>query len=216
MWVYGPGSEHSGAAIHHADSKAATWVTFIVPREMMADTMGSDFVDRRGMQTAVDADLASLRTTLRDVVTQVRDNTFTVEDARRVERELCEATSAALLDTDSNTTSARSSYRITKQCIAVADDLDPIPTTAELAAALGISDRWVRAAFAGAFGVSVSDFFRARALHRAHRVLTAADPTSTSVTEIAMACGFWHLGRFSGYYGAHFGELPRQTLRRSS
>ena len=88
--------------------------------------------------------------------------------------------------------------------------------TAELGAALDITDRWVRAAFAGAYGVSVSDFFRARALHRAHRALTAADHNSTSVTDVAIACGFWHLGRFSGYYRAHFGELPRRTLHRQS
>jgi len=214
LWVYGPNSEHSGAASPHDGGHGATWVTFNVPREMAATSFGSDFVDRCGNLTSVDADLGPLRTSLRDVVAQVSDTTFTAAHARRVERELCEATAAVLPSSDGNTADARSSYRITQQCLAVADDLDPIPTSAELAGALGITDRWVRAAFARAYGVSVSEFFRARALHRARRALASADPSSASVTEIAMESGFWHLGRFSGYYRAHFGELPRQTLHR--
>jgi AraC-like DNA-binding protein len=216
LWVYGPGSEHSGAAAPNGDGRGATWVTFTAPGELVAESSEPDVGGRCDIRTVAVADLEPLRTPLRDVVTQVRNNTFTGEHARRVERELLEATSTALLAQDRDTASVRSRHRITRRCIAVADDLDPIPTTAELAAALDITDRWVRAAFAGAYGVSVSDFFRARALHRARRALTAADPTSTSVTDVAMACGFWHLGRFSGYYRSHFGELPRRTLQRQS
>ena len=214
LWVYGPGSEHAGAANPDGDGQGATWVTFTVPGEVMTESIGPDATDRSDRRIAVEADLDSLRTPLRDVVTQVRNHTFTAEHALRVERDLLEATSTVLLTPDGPTASVRSSYRITQQCLAVADDLDPIPTTAELAAALGITDRWVRAAFIGAYGVSVSGFFRARALHRAHRALIAADPALVSVTDVAMACGFWHLGRFSGYYRSHFGELPRQTLQR--
>jgi transcriptional regulator GlxA family with amidase domain len=42
-----------------------------------------------------------------------------------------------------------------------------------------------------------------------------ADPSTTSVAEVSMACGFWHLGRFASYYHAHFGEYPRTTLHRA-
>ncbi len=34
-----------------------------------------------------------------------------------------------------------------------------------------------------------------------------------SVTNVAMRWGFYHLGRFSGLYAAHFGELPSATRR---
>ncbi len=36
---------------------------------------------------------------------------------------------------------------------------------------------------------------------------------TASVTEVALAVGFAHLGRFSEYYRARFGELPRDTAR---
>lgn len=216
LWVYGPGSEHSGAANPHGDGPGATWVTFTVPGEIMAESIGPDVADRFELGTAVEADLKPLQTPLRDVVAHVRDNTLTAQHAQRVERELRKATSTVLLAPDLGHVSVRSSHRITRRCIAVADGLDPIPTTAELAAALNITDRWVRAAFASEYGVSVSDFFRARALHRAHRTLIAADGAFVSVTEVAMSSGFWHLGRFSGYYRSHFGELPRQTLHRQA
>ena len=214
LWVYGPNSEHSGAAGPHDGGRGATWATFTVPYDTATRAFGADFVDRCGNLISFDADIGPLRTSLGDVVTQLCDTTFTIAQARRVEREVCEATAAVLPGSERSTPTARSSHRITQRCMAVADDLDPIPTSAELAGALGITDRWVRAAFARVYGVSVSEFFRARALHRARRTLAAADPGSTSVTEVATECGFWHLGRFSGYYRAHFGELPRQTLQR--
>ncbi|MGH3516372.1 MAG: helix-turn-helix domain-containing protein [Haloechinothrix sp.] len=43
--------------------------------------------------------------------------------------------------------------------------------------------------------------------------LAAADPTTTSVTEIAMQWGFWHLGRFSVTYRRRWGVSPSTTLR---
>ena len=44
--------------------------------------------------------------------------------------------------------------------------------------------------------------------------LSAADPTCTTVTEIAVRCGFLHAGRFSARYHKRFGESPFVTLRR--
>jgi len=36
------------------------------------------------------------------------------------------------------------------------------------------------------------------------------------VTCVATEAGFWHYGRFSGYYRSQFLELPSETLWRSS
>jgi len=39
--------------------------------------------------------------------------------------------------------------------------------------------------------------------------------TGSSVTDIALDCGFVHLGRFSGQYRQAYGELPSETLARA-
>jgi AraC-like DNA-binding protein len=41
-----------------------------------------------------------------------------------------------------------------------------------------------------------------------------ASGSAASVSEVAFAYGFEHLGRFSIAYRARFGESPRETLRR--
>jgi AraC-like DNA-binding protein len=38
---------------------------------------------------------------------------------------------------------------------------------------------------------------------------------STSVTEVAMNCGFSHLSKFASAYKERFGELPSETLRNA-
>lgn len=53
---------------------------------------------------------------------------------------------------------------------------------------------------------------RCMALHEARRRLRAHDRGDASVEEIARNCGFRHMGRFAGYYGALFGEFPSATL----
>jgi AraC-like DNA-binding protein len=50
-------------------------------------------------------------------------------------------------------------------------------------------------------------------LQRVRDQLLHADE-STNVTAVAMRYGFSHLGRFSAYYTATFGESPSVTLRR--
>lgn len=216
FWVYRPDAEHAGAADPDEDGHGVTWATFTLPLHATADAGSSDFVDRTDLPSVLNADARPLQTTIGDIITAVRNNTFTVDQARRARRELLDATASLLDHAEGDRTESPSAYKITRRCVAVADDLDPIPTTAELAAALGVSDRWIRSSFERVYGVSVSEYFRACALHRARRRLTGADPASTSVAEIAMACGFWHLGRFSGYYHSHFREHPRTTLRRAA
>lgn len=52
---------------------------------------------------------------------------------------------------------------------------------------------------------------RALRLDTARQKLKAGQ--AASVTEVALAVGFGHLGRFSEYYRERFGELPRETRR---
>ena len=84
----------------------------------------------------------------------------------------------------------------------------------EIAAVAGVHGRTLLRAFRAQFGMSVMAFVRDCRLARTHDQLLAADADTSTVTSVAMANGFWHLGRFSDTYKRRFGELPSETLRR--
>jgi AraC-like DNA-binding protein len=81
-------------------------------------------------------------------------------------------------------------------------------TVTDVAAAAGSSTRRLQEAFGAAFGVSPMTYLRDVRLDEVRRRLAAGDG---SVTDVALACGFTHLGRFSAAYRARFGELPSRT-----
>ncbi len=62
-------------------------------------------------------------------------------------------------------------------------------------------------------GVGLAEALRRSRLRTARSLLLEADPTRCSVTEVALRCGFRHLGRFSVEYREAFGEKPSETLR---
>lgn len=77
----------------------------------------------------------------------------------------------------------------------------------------GISGRSLFRAFRSYRRTSPMAFVRAVRLDDARARLLAAAP-GASVTEIALDCGFEHLGRFSREYARRFAEAPSETLRR--
>lgn len=83
-----------------------------------------------------------------------------------------------------------------------------------LARAVGVSGRSLYRGFERLRGYGPMEAVRRARLVCVHRDLAAGTP-DTRVTEAAMRWGFFHLGRFSGLYLSHFGELPSETLRRS-
>jgi AraC-like DNA-binding protein len=86
-------------------------------------------------------------------------------------------------------------------------------TVAEVARATGVTVRALHAAFRAHGGGSPSSFLRDRRFELARaRLLTSSAAT---VTEVAVASGFAHFGRFSVEYKKRYGESPAQTLRRS-
>ncbi len=86
---------------------------------------------------------------------------------------------------------------------------------AELAAISGVSVRTLHASFRAHRGYGPMTFLRERRFELARGQLLSAAPRDT-VARIASACGFEHLGRFSGGYRKRFGETPSQTLRRGA
>lgn len=84
---------------------------------------------------------------------------------------------------------------------------------ADLAGAAGLSPRALHILCRRHHGESPMNWARNLRLEAARRCLLA-DPR-VGVTEVALAHGFGHLGRFSAYYQARFGELPSATGRRA-
>jgi AraC-like DNA-binding protein len=89
---------------------------------------------------------------------------------------------------------------------------EPI-SIADLTTATGVSAWTLQAGFRRYRGCSPMEFLRERRLELA-RTRLLSSPASTTVAEIALDCGFEHLGRFSARYRARFGEGPAETLRR--
>lgn len=90
--------------------------------------------------------------------------------------------------------------------------LEPI-TAGDIARYAGVSTRSLYAGFRESLGQSPMGYLKNLRLQRVRQALQDAVGTGQSVTELAMAHGFTHLGQFSADYRALFNELPSQTLQ---
>ncbi|WTW95588.1 AraC family transcriptional regulator [Streptomycetaceae bacterium NBC_01309] len=86
-------------------------------------------------------------------------------------------------------------------------------TAAELADLAGVSIRTLQAAFRTHVNMAPMAYLRSLRLERVHAELRAAEPSHSSVTEVAHRWGFTHLGRFAVAYQEKYGVHPSTTLR---
>jgi AraC-like DNA-binding protein len=85
---------------------------------------------------------------------------------------------------------------------------------AEIAAQAGVSARSLQGGFQSFRNITPMGFLRSVRLQRAHEALLAADPAVVTVTQVALACGFTHLGEFGTTYRRVFGATPSHTLHK--
>jgi AraC family ethanolamine operon transcriptional activator len=105
----------------------------------------------------------------------------------------------------------------TKSAIELAlSQVDKALTIAELARQLGAPERSLRTAFQKCYAMAPVELLRIYRLHQARYQLLASCPDRNTVTEIAFGLGFWELGRFARAYRSLYGELPSETLRKTS
>jgi AraC-like DNA-binding protein len=90
---------------------------------------------------------------------------------------------------------------------------EPI-TISDVVAECGCSRKALFNAFRAYRGYTPMQFLADTRLRAARAALRSPCPWD-SVTSIAYACGFSHLGRFSQAYFKRFGESPSETLRKS-
>lgn len=84
----------------------------------------------------------------------------------------------------------------------------------EMALAAGVSQKTLEHVFLEQLGMTPARYLKIARLNMAHRRLREGEPEKSSVTEIALRCGFSHPGRFSSEYRQLFGELPSDTLAK--
>ncbi|WP_323122022.1 anthranilate 1,2-dioxygenase regulatory protein AndR [Burkholderia alba] len=82
---------------------------------------------------------------------------------------------------------------------------------ADIAQAAGAPERTLRDGFLQFRGVSPMQYLRQIRLEHARDLLRAAAP-ERRIADIALDCGFTHLGRFAIAYRERFGELPSATI----
>jgi AraC-like DNA-binding protein len=87
-------------------------------------------------------------------------------------------------------------------------------TIADLAAVANVASRTLFKHFRDFTGVSPMRYLRERRLDRVREELERS--ADASVSDVAMRCGFAHLGRFAAAYRSRFGESPSATARRGS
>lgn len=87
-------------------------------------------------------------------------------------------------------------------------------TLKDLCRILYTSSRPLNYGFQEILGMSPMTYLKVLRLHAVHKVLKAADPSTTKIEIIANRFGFWSAGHFGRDYKQMFGELPSKTLKR--
>ena len=88
-------------------------------------------------------------------------------------------------------------------------------SVADLCDACEVPRRTLNRAFQIAVGMGPATYLRRVRLNGVRRALQQRSPGSTSVTDVALEFGFWHLSRFAEQYHELFGEAPHEILRRA-
>jgi AraC-like DNA-binding protein len=86
----------------------------------------------------------------------------------------------------------------------------------ELCAACDVPRRTLDRAFQQAVGMGPAAYVRRIRLNAVRRALQRQSAGSTTVTDVALKFGFWHLGRFAEQYYGLFGESPHVSLCSTS
>ncbi|WLQ15172.1 AlkA N-terminal domain-containing protein [Hahella aquimaris] len=84
---------------------------------------------------------------------------------------------------------------------------------AQLAARIGVSDRYLRDLFQNEFGVSPIQYSQTHRLLLAKQLLTESD---LSMTDVALAAGFNSTRRFNDLFQKHYSLIPSKVRRRSA
>jgi len=104
---------------------------------------------------------------------------------------------------------------VMRRAMEAIEESQTLPTAADLARRVDVTDRTLLRAFHETFGLAPKKYLMLRQLHRIQRVLKGGVEETATVADVLARHGIWEFGRFAGRYRGHFGELPSETLLRS-
>lgn len=87
-------------------------------------------------------------------------------------------------------------------------------TVVRLAHEVSLSVRALQYGFKRDFDLPPMAYLKRVRLQHARQALLRSYPATTTVTAVALECGFLHMGRFAASYREAFGESPSETLAR--
>ncbi len=157
--------------------------------------------------------VALLQTVLREVARPLLDVSVTDGDRAVLDLRLAEATLETFGPDPGDAATAVPAGTVGRAKAFIEAHFDRPLTATVIAAAADVSVRTLQESFQRHEGTTPMNHLRDLRLEKARLSLQLADPRETSVATVAQACGFRHMGRFSGAYVATYGEYPGDTLR---
>ncbi|MBT9518619.1 MAG: helix-turn-helix domain-containing protein [Methyloversatilis discipulorum] len=175
---------------------------------------------RSQMQTLSASAAARYRRVLHEVMCCVQSAPEVLQHAassKAVTESIINASLTALLSTSEPNKRSRGGHSIHRAIVErarqyILTNRDIAPSVSDLSIHLKMSRRGLHHAFMNVLGISPVTFLRYVRLHGARKDLLHGG-ADASVSCIACKWGFWHLGMFSTYYKALFGESPSSTLK---
>lgn len=110
-------------------------------------------------------------------------------------------------------TTADNYRRIWQKVERYAAEPSGVPLLSCICKHVGVSERTLNTISNRIARQSPIRFIKQRRMMLARVMLARSRPDGTTVTQIAMFCGFENLGRFAVNYRRRFGEVPSETLR---
>ena len=215
-----------GSEIHYRLAPGTHWIALQITRELLEQ---NGTILPRHLSAVLDADRATSLRLARvfgqavQTLRQSSDQDQRVLDARRlglsiqecILAEFCGALFPAKHAAAKTRTRKVHNAQLVSQAVRYFEShfAEPIEISS-VCDLTGVSWRTVQRAFMGAYGMSPKSFLTALRLSRARKELLSSARLLDPVSRIALECGFFHLGRFSGDYLELYGELPSDTRKR--
>jgi AraC-like DNA-binding protein len=213
-----------GSELHYHLAPQTRWMGFQVARTTL-EQLGAELGPQRATfppleparRDQVARHVAASIETLRAIETQDPE----IVNSRQAARALCEGLTASLVAAfpanDERAEATDHTWRRRTRIVRRTRDYfdanlaEPVRVT-QLCRHVGASVKSIERAFVEICGTNPKQFLTLMRMARARRLLLAARGGETTVVDIATACGFFHLGRFSKGYSTLYGELPSATL----